>query len=161
MEEVYDWLSDAEKQADSIVVNEDDIGSVMEEYGRHRVWLSTYLSVLFTSQHSVSFSLYRDRLSSILVRLEGWYFRLKFLRFVYLSVDCFFITYLVIFFEQELKEEISSFEPTFKNAIGISDRLLTERIVDPERAESYETEINTLENRWKNLQLKTMDNGAK
>lgn len=97
MEEVYDWLSDAEKQADSIVVNEDDIGSVMEEYGRHR----------------------------------------------------------------ELKEEISSFEPTFKNAIGISDRLLTERIVDPERAESYETEINTLENRWKNLQLKTMDNGAK
>lgn len=37
MEEVYDWLSDAEKQADSIVVNEDDIGSVMVEYGRHRV----------------------------------------------------------------------------------------------------------------------------
>lgn len=71
MEEVYDWLSDAEKQADSIVVNEDDIGSVMEEYGRHRVRLSTYLSVLFTSQHSVSFSFYRDRLSSILVRLEG------------------------------------------------------------------------------------------
>ena len=39
MEEVYDWLSDAEKQADSIRVNEDDIGSVMEEYGRHRVFM--------------------------------------------------------------------------------------------------------------------------
>lgn len=37
MEEIYDWLSDAEKQADSIAVNEDDISSVMEEYGRHRV----------------------------------------------------------------------------------------------------------------------------
>lgn len=60
-----------------------------------------------------------------------------------------------------MKEEISSFEPTFRKAIGISDRLLTERLVDPERAESYETEINTLEKRWNNLQLKTMDNGAK
>lgn len=39
MEEIYDWLGDAEKQADSIAVNEDDISSVMEEYGRHRVWL--------------------------------------------------------------------------------------------------------------------------
>ncbi|XP_020615403.1 dystonin-like isoform X2 [Orbicella faveolata] len=97
MEEIYDWLGDAEKQADSIAVNEDDISSVMEEYGRHR----------------------------------------------------------------ELKNEISSFDPTFKKAIGISDRLLTERLVDPERAESYETEISTLEKRWKNLQLKTMDNGAK
>lgn len=38
---------------------------------------------------------------------------------------------------------------------------MTEGLVDPERADSYETEINTLENRWKNLQLKTMDNGAK
>jgi len=66
-----------------------------------------------------------------------------------------------VYIQQELKNEISSFEPTFKKAIGISDRLLTERLVDPERAESYETEINTLENRWKNLQLKTMDNGAK
>lgn len=37
MEEIYDWLSDAEKQPDSIAVNEDDISSVMEEYGRHRV----------------------------------------------------------------------------------------------------------------------------
>lgn len=60
-----------------------------------------------------------------------------------------------------MKDEISSFEPTFKNAIAINDRLLNERIVDPERAESYETEKNTLENRWNNLQLKTMDNGAK
>ena len=39
MEEIYDWLSDAEKQANSIAVNEDDISSVMEEYGRHRVCL--------------------------------------------------------------------------------------------------------------------------
>ena len=39
MEDIYDWLSDAEKQADSIAVNEDDISSVMEEYGRHRVWI--------------------------------------------------------------------------------------------------------------------------
>ena len=60
-----------------------------------------------------------------------------------------------------MKEEIHSFEPAFRKAIGISDRLLTERLVDPERAESYETEINTLEKRWNNLQLKTMDNGAK
>ena len=37
MEDIYDWLSDTEKQADSITVNEDDISSVMEEYGRHRV----------------------------------------------------------------------------------------------------------------------------
>lgn len=37
MEEIYDWLSDAEKQADSITVDEDHIGSVKEEYGRHRV----------------------------------------------------------------------------------------------------------------------------
>jgi len=97
MEEIYDWMGDAEKQADSIAVNEDDISSVMEEYGRHR----------------------------------------------------------------ELKEEISSFEPTFKKAISISDRLLSERLVDPERADSYENEISTLEKRWNNLQLKTMDNGTK
>ena len=38
MEEIYDWMSDAEKQADSIAVNEDDISSVMEEYSRHRVF---------------------------------------------------------------------------------------------------------------------------
>lgn len=37
MEEIYDWMSDAEKQANSIAVNEDNISSVMEEYGRHRV----------------------------------------------------------------------------------------------------------------------------
>ena len=38
MEEIYDWMSDAEKQANSIAVNEDNISSVMEEYGRHRVF---------------------------------------------------------------------------------------------------------------------------
>ena len=37
MEDIYDWMSDAEKQADSIKVNEDDISSVMDEYGRHTV----------------------------------------------------------------------------------------------------------------------------
>ena len=37
MEEIYDWLSDAEKQADSIAVNNDDIAVVKEEHGRHRV----------------------------------------------------------------------------------------------------------------------------
>lgn len=63
--------------------------------------------------------------------------------------------------KQELKEEIASFEPTFKKAISISERLLSERLVDPERADSYENEINTLEKRWTKLQLKTMDNGTK
>ena len=37
IEEVYDWMGDSEKQADSIVVDEDDIGSVVNEYGRHKV----------------------------------------------------------------------------------------------------------------------------
>ena len=68
---------------------------------------------------------------------------------------------MYFYFKQELKGEISTFEPTFKKAIGISDRLLTERLVDPERAESYETEINTLEKRWNNLLMKSMDNGTK
>ena len=45
MEEIYDWLSDAEKQADSIAVNEDDISSVKEEYGRHRVCMIFIRSV--------------------------------------------------------------------------------------------------------------------
>lgn len=73
----------------------------------------------------------------------------------------FLFNFCILIFLQELKEEIHSFEPTFRKAVGISDRLLTERLVDPDRAESYETEINTLEKRWNNLQLKTMDNGAK
>ena len=38
MEEIYDWMDESEKQADSIAVNEDNISSVMEEYGRHRVY---------------------------------------------------------------------------------------------------------------------------
>ena len=67
----------------------------------------------------------------------------------------------MICLQQELKEEISSFEPTFKKAISISNRLLSEKLVDPERAESYENEINILEKRWTKLQLKTMDNGTK
>ena len=67
----------------------------------------------------------------------------------------------MICLQQELKEEISSFEPTFKKAISISNRLLSEKLVDPERAESYENEINILEMRWTKLQLKTMDNGTK
>ena len=37
MEEIYDWINDAEKQAESIAVNEDNINSVMEEYRRHTV----------------------------------------------------------------------------------------------------------------------------
>ena len=37
MEEIYDWINDAEKQAESIAVNKDNINSVMEEYKRHRV----------------------------------------------------------------------------------------------------------------------------
>ena len=37
MEEIYDWINDAEKQAESIAVNEDNITSVMEEYRRHTV----------------------------------------------------------------------------------------------------------------------------
>lgn len=37
MEEIYDWLSDVEKQVDFIVVNNDDIVVVKEEYGRYRV----------------------------------------------------------------------------------------------------------------------------
>lgn len=37
MEEIYDWINDAEKQAESIAVNEDNINSVMEEYKRHTV----------------------------------------------------------------------------------------------------------------------------
>lgn len=63
--------------------------------------------------------------------------------------------------KKELKEDIASFEPTFRKAMSISDRLLSEKLVDPERAESYETEINTLEKRWTRLQMKTMDNGTK
>ncbi|XP_067048762.1 dystrophin-like isoform X1 [Acropora muricata] len=97
MEEIYEWLNDAEKQADSIAVNNDDIAAVKDEYGRHR----------------------------------------------------------------ELKEEITSFEPTFRNAISISDRLLNEKLVDPERADSYEKEIDILENRWENLQTKTVNNSRK
>ena len=45
--------------------------------------------------------------------------------------------------------------------MSISDRLLSEKLVDPERNESYETEISTLEKRWTRLQMKTMDNGTK
>ena len=63
--------------------------------------------------------------------------------------------------KQELKEDIASFEPTFRKAMSISDRLLSEKLVDPERTESYETEISTLERRWTRLQMKTMDNGTK
>lgn len=37
MEEIYDWINDTEKQAESIAVNEDNINSVMEEYRRHTV----------------------------------------------------------------------------------------------------------------------------
>ena len=37
MEEIYDWINDVEKQAESIAVNEDNINSVMEEYRRHTV----------------------------------------------------------------------------------------------------------------------------
>ena len=66
-----------------------------------------------------------------------------------------------LFPKQELKEEITSFEPTFRNAISISDRLLNEKLVDPERADSYEKEIDILENRWENLQTKTVNNSRK
>ncbi|XP_068690393.1 utrophin-like [Montipora foliosa] len=97
MEEIYDWLSDAEKQTDSIAVNNDDIAVVKEEHGRHR----------------------------------------------------------------ELKEEIASFEPTFQKAISISDRLLNENLVDPERADSYENEIDSLEKRWATLQKRVSNNGTK
>lgn len=66
-----------------------------------------------------------------------------------------------LFPKQELKEEITSFEPTFRKAISISDRLLNEKLVDPERADSYEKEIDILENRWENLQTKTVNNSRK
>ena len=59
MEEIYDWMGDAEKQADSIAVNEDDISSVMEEYGRHRVWTNTTTnnnkSLIVLIRHQVYF----------------------------------------------------------------------------------------------------------
>ena len=58
MEEIYDWMGDAEKQADSIAVNEDDISSVMEEYGRHRVWTNTTTnntSLIMLIRHQVYF----------------------------------------------------------------------------------------------------------
>ena len=42
MEEIYDWINDAEKQAESIAVNENNINSVMEEYRRHTVILMFY-----------------------------------------------------------------------------------------------------------------------
>lgn len=49
MEEIYEWLNDAEKQADSIAVNNDDIAAVKDEYGRHRVIIvnSTPVAVFF------------------------------------------------------------------------------------------------------------------
>ena len=54
MEEIYDWLSDAEKQADSIAVNEDDIDSVKEEYGRHRVFMKFIRSVyILVTDHCI------------------------------------------------------------------------------------------------------------
>ena len=45
MEEIYEWLNDAEKQADSIAVNNDDIAAVKDEYGRHRVIIVNYSEV--------------------------------------------------------------------------------------------------------------------
>lgn len=45
MEEIYEWLNDAEKQADSIAVNNDNIAAVKEEYGRHRVLIINYSEV--------------------------------------------------------------------------------------------------------------------
>lgn len=45
MEEIYEWLNDAEKQADSIAVNNDDIAAVKDEYGRHRVITVNYSEV--------------------------------------------------------------------------------------------------------------------
>ena len=57
MEEIYDWINDAEKQAESIAVNEDNINSVMEEYKRHRVismfyWISAFLGVALSIAYS-------------------------------------------------------------------------------------------------------------
>lgn len=60
-----------------------------------------------------------------------------------------------------MKDEIFLFELIFKKVVGISDRFLIEWLVDFERVDSYEIEINILENRWKNLWLKIMDNGVK
>ncbi|XP_048577507.1 dystrophin isoform X2 [Nematostella vectensis] len=61
----------------------------------------------------------------------------------------------------ELKEEIRAFDPTFKRAISLSEELLRDHLVDPDRAESYEKEIESLEERMNVLELKTMDNGTK
>jgi uncharacterized membrane protein (DUF106 family) len=60
-----------------------------------------------------------------------------------------------------LKEEISSFEPTFIRAISLSKKLLNDQIVDSERAESYQNEIKGLNERMDVINLKTMDNGTK
>ena len=37
MEEIYEWMNEAEKKADSIMVNEKDIDSVKINYGRQKV----------------------------------------------------------------------------------------------------------------------------
>ena len=57
MEEIYEWINDAEKQAESIAVNEDNINSVMEEYRRHTViamfyWISAFLGVALCLAYS-------------------------------------------------------------------------------------------------------------
>ena len=57
MEEIYDWINDTEKQAESIAVNEDNINSVMEEYRRHTVipmfyWVSVFLGVALSLAYS-------------------------------------------------------------------------------------------------------------
>ena len=61
---------------------------------------------------------------------------------------------------QALKHEITSFEPSFKRGIEISNKLLSEKLVDPDRVESYEDEVKSLENRWKQLQQKQIGNGT-
>ena len=58
---------------------------------------------------------------------------------------------------QELQEDISSFEPQFRNAMAMSDRMITAQYVDPERVESYEKEAANLEERMERIKLKFMD----
>lgn len=62
---------------------------------------------------------------------------------------------------QELKEDIASFQTTFKGAISLSQKLLNDNLVDEERAESYRQDIQSLNERMDVVNLKMMDNGTK
>ena len=56
---------------------------------------------------------------------------------------------------------MAEFEPSFTKGLEISNMLISDQLADPERVESYENEVASLEDRWARLKDIQRGNGTR